>query len=95
MKKLLLIPLLFTHNACSDLTRVDGDWFEAAGRSPGQFESDNQACNTQATDTIINNWSHSYDSPFDQNRAFNNVYGRCMAARHYKPRAYAENWLPS
>ena len=95
MEKRLLIPvLLIALCGCSSLARQDGDWFEANGHSTEQFERDNQDCHVQATQQVDDNFARSFDSSYGQTRAFNAVYTRCMTARHYRARAYFENWLP-
>jgi len=89
---LLLSPLML--GGCNALIRQDGDNFEAAGVTPAQFDRDDNDCRTQATDYVSYDLHGMSGTGYDQNRAFNAVYGRCMRGRGYRPRPYYENWLP-
>jgi len=94
MKKLLLIPVLLGLSGCDSLVRKDGDWFEASGHSAEQFERDDSACKFDATDRLAYDVIGSDETSYARSRAFNLLYARCMALRHYRPRSYWQNWLP-
>jgi hypothetical protein len=89
---LLSLPILA---GCDALTHQDGDYFEAAGIPPAQFNSDDQDCRGQAADYVGYDLHGMSGTHYDQNRAFNATYARCMQARGYGPRPYYQNWLPS
>lgn len=90
---LLLAPLLLA--GCNALTRQNGDYFEATGIPPAQFNSDDQNCQSQAADYAGYDLHGMSGTHYDQNRAFNATYVRCMRARGYRPRPYYKNWLPA
>lgn len=89
---LVLSPLLLS--GCNALTHQDGDSFEAAGVPQAQFDNDDQDCRMQANDYVGYDLRGMSGTHYDQNRAFNAVYARCMRGRGYRPRPYYENWLP-
>ena len=68
---------------------------KAWGVPPAQFDNDDQACRMKAADHISYDPQGMGGTRYDQNRAFNAVYSRCMAAHGYRPRPYYRNWLPS
>jgi hypothetical protein len=90
---LMLSPLMLS--GCDAIRHQDGDNFEAAGVPPAQFDNDDQACRMKAADHISYDPQGMGGTRYDQNRAFNAVYSRCMAAHGYRPRPYYRNWLPS
>jgi hypothetical protein len=90
---LLFSPLLLA--GCNALTRENGDYFEASGVASAQFDSDDQVCRGQAADYVGYDLHGIGGTRYDQNRAFNATYARCMRARGYRPRPYYRNWLPS
>jgi hypothetical protein len=89
---LLLSPLMLA--GCNALTRQDGDYFDASNVSPARFDSDDQDCRTQAANYMSYDLHGMSGTHYDQNRAFNTAYARCMTARGYRPRPYYKNWLP-
>ncbi|HZQ40543.1 MAG TPA: hypothetical protein VFA87_07110 [Rhizomicrobium sp.] len=90
---LLLSPLML--GGCNAITRQDGDYFEAAGVPPAQFDNDDQNCRMQAADYVGYDVHGMGGTRYDRNRAFNATYARCMRGRGYRPRPYYKNWLPS
>ena len=72
--------------------REDGDYFQA-GADVGRFEADNQNCAIAADDYVTYDLKGMSGTGYDQNRAYNSVYARCMTGRGYRPRPYARNWL--
>jgi hypothetical protein len=46
---LMLVPSLAALAGCSSLVRKDGDFFEASGVPPDQFERDDENCRLQAS----------------------------------------------
>lgn len=89
---LMLSPLLLS--GCNALTHQDGDFFEAAGVPQDRFDRDDQNCRMRADDHVSYDLAGGSGTRYDQNRAFNAVYARCMTAHGYQPRPYYENWLP-
>ncbi|HKD47232.1 MAG TPA: hypothetical protein VKB67_06070 [Rhizomicrobium sp.] len=89
---LLLSPLVLS--GCDAVTRKNGDWFESSGVPPGQYDRDEQDCRIEAADYASYDLHGMSGTSYDRNRAFNNVYARCMTGRGYRPRPYSENWLP-
>jgi hypothetical protein len=89
---LLLSPL--TLAGCDALVHQDGDNFEAAGVPPAQFDGDNQNCRMKAADYVSYDLHGMSGTHYDQNRAYNAVYSRCMRSLGYRPRFYYENLLP-
>ena len=81
-------------SGCNALTRKDGDAFEAAGARPARFDGDDQYCRARAEDYASYDLSGMSGTRYDQNRAFNTVYSRCMRSKGYRPRPYVENLLP-
>jgi hypothetical protein len=79
---------------CDALTHQDGDSFEAAGVTPAKFDGDDQNCRMQAADYVSYDLHGMSGTHYDQNRAFNAVYSRCMRALGYRPRPYFKNLLP-
>jgi hypothetical protein len=79
---------------CSSIARENGDYFQA-GADIARFEADDQACGTEARDHADYDLSAMQGTPYDQNRAYNTVYERCMRGRGYRPRSYFRNWLPA
>jgi hypothetical protein len=77
---------------CASIARENGDYFQA-GADVNRFEADDQACATQARDTANYNLKAMSGTIYDQNRAYNAVYGRCMTGRGHAPRPYFKNWL--
>ena len=95
MRALFLLPLLLPLLAgCNAIARVNGDYF-VAGPDVGRFDADNQACGIAANDYVSYDLRGMGGTPYDQNRAYNGVYARCMAERGHAPRAYSRNWLPN
>jgi hypothetical protein len=90
---LMLTPLVLS--GCNALSRQDGDYFEAAGASPAQFDSDDQNCRAQAADYVGYDIHGMSGTRYDKNRAFNATYARCMRAHGYRGRPYYKNWLPA
>ena len=86
----LAVPLLA---GCSAVVRQNGDYFEA-GADPGRFQQDTEACDGQARDYVSYTLRGMDGTGYDRNRAYNGVYGQCMARRGYAPRPYSRNWLP-
>jgi hypothetical protein len=87
----LALPFLA---GCNSIARENGDYFQA-GADAGRFEADAQACAITAGDYTSYDL-HGMDGTFyDRNRAYNDVYGRCMRARGHAPRPYSRNWLPA
>jgi hypothetical protein len=86
----LALPLLV---GCDAIVRHNGDYFEA-GTDVGAFQLDDQACGTQARDEASYTLRGLDGTGYDQTRAYNSVYGRCMQAHGHPPRAYSRNWLP-
>ena len=86
----LVLPLLA---GCNSIARQNGDYFQASG-DIGRFEADASACGVEAGDYTSYDL-HGMDGTFyDRNRAYNDVYGRCMTGRGHARRAYSSNWLP-
>ena len=90
----LALPALMLAS-CNALSRQDGDYFEAAGVPSAQFDNDDQDCRSQAETYVGYDLHGMSGTRYDQNRAFNAVYARCMTGHGYRPRPYYENWLPS
>ena len=83
----LALPLLA---GCDAIVRQNGDYFEA-GADAGRFEQDGQACGVIAdTEYSPIPCAALEGTGYDQNRAYNAVYGRCMTGRGYAPRAYCQ-----
>jgi hypothetical protein len=95
MRALFLVPLLSLTllTGCGALFPHNGDDFEASGADPRRFEADDQACTVVASDYISYDLRGIGGTGYDQNRAFNTVYDRCMGGRGYAPRSTIENWL--
>ena len=89
---LVLSPLMLA--GCDAVSRHDSDYFEAAGVPPAQFDRDDQTCRMQASDYVSYDLHGMSGTGYDQNRAFNGVYSRCMTGLGYRTRPYSENWLP-
>ena len=87
----MLFPFLA---ACSDIARENGDYFEA-GPDIAHFEADIQSCGGEARDHVSYDLSAMGGTPYDQNRAYNMIYERCMRGLGYRPRPYSRNWLPA
>jgi hypothetical protein len=94
MRALFLLPLCLALIGCESLAHTGSDGFEVGPRGVEAFEADNQACTTRANDVL------SYDvrlmdaTSYRRNRAFNDVYERCMTERGHQPRPYLANVLP-
>ena len=86
----LALPVLA---GCSAVVRQTGDYFQA-GTDPGRFQQDDEACSSQARDYVSYTLRGMDGTGYDQNRAYNAVYGRCMTGHGYAPRPYSANWLP-
>jgi hypothetical protein len=93
MRVALLVLALPLIAGCSAIARENGDYFEA-GPDIARFEADDQACGSQARDHTSYDLTAMQGTPYDQNRAYNGVYERCMRGRGYRPRPYFRNWLP-
>ena len=91
MRALLLFPLILLAG-CNAIARQNADYFQA-GADVGRFEADDMACGTQARDYANYDLKGMDGTPYDQNRSYNAVYGRCMTSHGYRPRPYAKNWL--
>ena len=89
--RLLALPLIA---GCTAIARENGDYFEA-GSDIARFEADDQACGSEARDHTNYDLTAMAGTPYDQNRAYNAVYARCMQSRGYRPRPYYRNWLPA
>ncbi len=87
----LALPFLA---GCNSIARENGDYFQA-GADVGSFEADAQSCGTTARDHVAYDLTGMGGTFYDQNRAYNAVFGRCMRARGYAPRPYSRNWLPA
>lgn len=96
MRALFLFPVLALPllAGCNVIARQNGDYFQA-GADLGRFEADTQACGVAAGDYVAYDLSGMSGTFYDQNRAYNAVYGRCMRQRGYVPRPYSRNWLPA
>ena len=94
MRALFLCLAVAALAGCSSLIRQDGDFFEASGVPPDRFERDDQTCQTKANDYLIYDVHGLGGTRYQQNRAFNAVYGRCMRAQGYRARPYYKNLLP-
>ena len=95
MRALFLVPVLVLPllAGCDAILRHNGDYFDA-GADIGRFQQDDQACSSQARDYVSYTLRGMDGTGYDRNRAFNDVYSRCMNGRGYAARAYARNWLP-
>ena len=91
---LVLLSSLGALAGCNSLIRKDGDYFEASGVSPDRFERDDETCRLQASDYLTYDVHGMDGTRYQQNRAFNAVYGRCMRAQGYRARPYLKNLLP-
>jgi hypothetical protein len=89
---LLLSPLMLA--GCNAVTRQDSDFFQAGGASQAQFDNDDRDCRTQAENYVGYDLHGMSGTRYDQNRAYNATYMRCMSGRGYQPRPYYQNWLP-
>ena len=98
MRALFLVPLLLPLGlallGCESVSRTGADGFEVGARGFEAYERDAQDCQTRSDDAL------SYDvrlmdvTRYARNRAFNQIYARCMTGRGYRPRAYIQNLLP-
>jgi hypothetical protein len=94
MRALFLLPLALLLVGCDSITRPGADGFEAGDGDFAAFQADAQSCQTRA-DTAVNYDNGLADSTrYARNRAFNRVYGHCMAAYGHQPRPYLRNVLP-
>ena len=91
---LCLTAGLFVVTGCTSLVRQDGDFFEAKGVPPSQYERDNNGCRLQAQDFLTYDPRGMEGTRYQRNRIYNGIYARCMAAKGYRPRPYYKNWLP-
>jgi hypothetical protein len=89
----LTLPVLLLAG-CDAITRQNADSFEAAGVPMAQYDSDEQSCRMQAADYVAYDVRGMSGTGYDQNRAYNAVYSRCMTGHGYKPRPYIKNLLP-
>jgi hypothetical protein len=94
MRALFLFPALALLAGCTSIARENGDYFEA-GADVAHFQADDMACASEARDHTSYDLSGMDGTPYDLNRAYNAVYGRCMRARGHRPRPYYQNWLPA
>ena len=72
----------------------DGDYFEAAGVSLEQFETDNSACRTQADDHLTYDLPGMDGTRYQGNRTFNAIYGRCMTGAGLSPTSLLQKSAP-
>jgi hypothetical protein len=94
MRALFLLLALSLIAGCTAIARENGDYFEAGG-DIARFEADDMACGSEARDHADYDLSAMEGTPYDQNRAYNAVYERCMRGRGYRQRPYFRNWLPA
>jgi hypothetical protein len=95
MRALFLCLALCALGGCDSLIRQGADGFEQTGMEPERFSRDDQACRNKADDYLAYDVrGQALDTRYNQNRAFNDVYGRCMRSFGYRPRPYVKNLLP-
>ena len=94
MRYVLALLCLLPLAGCENLVRENSDYFEIGSASPEKFEIDDMACREKASQSVDYDVRQMEAGFFERHRAYNQAYGACMAALHYRPRAYWENLTP-
>ena len=94
MRALVIVCALCLLNGCDAVVRENSDYFQAGTANPGHFEAAAQACGIEASDYVAYNVRGMSGTSYDQNRAYNAAYRRCMAGRGFRSRPYWKNFLP-
>jgi len=95
MRALFLLPLALLLAGCDSLTRPGADGFEVGKGGFEAFQADAQECQIRADTAVSYDNGLADDTRYARNRAFNRVYGHCMAEHGHKPRPYLRNLLPA
>jgi len=95
MRALFLLPLILALAGCDSITRPAADGFEVGAGGFAVWQADAQACQTQADDVVNYDIRLVDTTRYARNRAFNQVYGRCMTGRGHPVRPYLRNVLPA
>jgi hypothetical protein len=95
MRALFLLPLVLALAGCDSISRPAADGFEVGTGGFEAFQADAGACQARADETVNYDIRLVDTTRYARNRAFNQVYGRCMTARGHQPRPYLRNVLPA
>ncbi|OJT95082.1 MAG: hypothetical protein BGN82_10205 [Alphaproteobacteria bacterium 65-7] len=94
MRALFLLPLLLVLAACQSLARTGPDGFGVGRGGIAAYERDGVFCRMEAQAPLDSDVRLQEATRYARNRAYNQLFARCMTERGHPPRSYWRNVLP-